>query len=184
MDGSATRRGHPAVHERFAGRHAAAGWAGESRRHGEGLAVLVGDLAFALADGLLDDLPPAARRAVARPAGRAGAGPVGRPRRGRESTDRSPAVARWVARYKSGRYTVERPLQLGAAVAGDDRCGPDGPRSASPSASAFQLRDDVLGVFGDPAMTGKPAGDDLREGKPTLLLALATVHATDGERRG
>ena len=182
MDGSATRRGRPAVHERFAGRHAAAGWAGESRRHGEGLAVLVGDLAFALADGLLDHLPPVARGVwhdlrVELVAGQwvdlvAAA-----------STDRSPAVARWVARYKSGRYTVERPLQLGAAVAGDDRTRAVWSAFGEPLGRAFQLRDDVLGVFGDPGETGKPAGDDLREGKPTLLLAMAAAHATDGERR-
>ena len=88
-----------------------------------------------------------------------------------------------VARYKSAKYTVERPLLLGAALAG---AGPEVEAAYSgfglPLGEAFQLRDDVLGVFGDEARTGKPVGDDLREGKPTLLLAVAAERATDGER--
>jgi geranylgeranyl diphosphate synthase type I len=98
-------------------------------------------------------------------------------------TDRSPALARWVARYKSGRYTVERPLHLGAALAGDDRLVGTYSAFGEPLGEAFQLRDDLLGVFGDPVDTGKPSGDDLREGKPTLLLALATEHAGGAGRR-
>jgi geranylgeranyl diphosphate synthase type I len=86
--------------------------------------------------------------------------------------------ARRIARYKSGKYTIERPLHVGAAIAGrlDDL-------QASLSAygdrlgEAFQLRDDLLGAFGDEAATGKPVGDDLREGKPTPLLAIATANA-------
>jgi geranylgeranyl diphosphate synthase type I len=181
MDGSATRRGEPAVHVRFARRHAASGWAGESRRHGEGLAILTGDLAFVLADRLLDTAPAGVRRLwhelrVELVAGQwvdvvAGAG-----------TDRSPALARWVARYKSGRYTVERPLQLGAALAGDDLLLSGYSAFGEPLGRAFQLRDDVLGVFGDPSETGKPSGDDLREGKPTLLLALASEYAAARDR--
>ena len=94
-----------------------------------------------------------------------------------------PDLARWVARYKSGRYTVERPLHLGAALAGEDRLV--GPYSAfgEPLGEAFQLRDDLLGVYGDPVDTGKPSGDDLREGKPTLLLALATGYVGGAGRR-
>jgi geranylgeranyl diphosphate synthase, type I len=79
-----------------------------------------------------------------------------------------------VARYKSAKYTVERPLLLGAALAGagaDVRAAYTG--FGLPLGEAFQLRDDVLGVFGDPAQTGKPAGDDLREGKRTYLIASA-----------
>jgi geranylgeranyl diphosphate synthase type I len=92
-------------------------------------------------------------------------------------------LARWVARYKSGRYTVERPLHLGATLAGDDRLV--GPWSAfgEPLGEAFQLRDDLLGVYGDPVDTGKPSGDDLREGKPTLLLALASDYAGGAGQR-
>jgi geranylgeranyl diphosphate synthase type I len=181
MDGSATRRGRPALHVRFASRHSASGWVGDSRRHGEGLAILAGDLAFVLADTLLDRAPPEAQRLwhelrVELVAGQwvdvvAAA-----------STERSPALARWVGRYKSGRYTVERPLHLGAALAGDPRLCDAYSAFGEPLGEAFQLRDDLLGVFGDPSETGKPSGDDLREGKPTLLLALATSLAEPDDR--
>jgi geranylgeranyl diphosphate synthase type I len=87
-------------------------------------------------------------------------------------------TARRIACYKSGKYTVERPLHLGAALAGRlDRLA--GPLSAYglPLGEAFQLRDDLLGAFGDSAVTGKPVGEDLREGKPTPLLAIASARA-------
>ena len=104
-------------------------------------------------------------------------------RRGRRAgTQPSPALARWVARYKSGRYTVERPLQLGASLAGRTELIDPYSAFGEPLGRAFQLRDDVLGVFGDPAETGKPTGDDLREGKPTLLLALAAERAARRDR--
>ena len=84
-----------------------------------------------------------------------------------------------VLRYKSAKYTIERPLHLGAALAGADRPLLGGLSSYGlPLGEAFQLRDDLLGVYGDPAVTGKPAGDDLREGKRTVLVALATERAT------
>ena len=76
--------------------------------------------------------------------------------------------------YKTASYTVTRPLQLGAAAAADR---PDVQaifhEVGTDIGVAFQLRDDVLGVFGDPAVTGKPSGDDLRSGKRTVLLAEA-----------
>jgi geranylgeranyl diphosphate synthase, type I len=182
MDDSSTRRGQPTVHMRFAMRHAVSGWSGDSQRHGVGLAILTGDLAFVLADSLLDAAPAAVRRLwhrlrVELVSGQwvdvvAGA-----------STRRSPALARWVSKYKSGRYTVERPLHLGAALAGrNDLIGPYA-SFGEPLGQAFQLRDDVLGVFGDPSATGKPSGDDLREGKPTLLLAHAAERARGDDRR-
>lgn len=181
MDGSETRRGQPALHVRFASRHERSTWLGDSRRHGEGLAILAGDLAFVLADALIDAATPEARRLwhdlrLELVAGQwvdviAGA-----------STDRSPALARWVGRYKSGRYTVVRPLHIGAALAGDPWLIPAYSAFGEPLGEAFQLRDDLLGVFGDPSQTGKPSGDDLREGKPTLLLAVATVLADPADR--
>jgi geranylgeranyl diphosphate synthase type I len=89
-----------------------------------------------------------------------------------------------VARYKSAGYTVQRPLLLGAAIAG---AGPDVVAAYTdiglPLGEAFQLRDDVLGVFGDPAVTGKSADDDLREGKQTLLIALAQQETDAAGRR-
>ena len=85
------------------------------------------------------------------------------------------ATARRIATYKSGKYTVERPLHLGAALAGrHDELGAALSAIGLPMGEAFQLRDDVLGAFGESAVTGKPVGDDLREGKPTPLIAIAT----------
>jgi geranylgeranyl diphosphate synthase type I len=86
--------------------------------------------------------------------------------------------ARRIARYKSGKYTIERPLHVGAALAGGGaplRAELSG--YGDPLGEAFQLRDDLLGAFGDEAITGKPVGDDLREGKPTPLLAIAIGRA-------
>ncbi|WP_306212480.1 polyprenyl synthetase family protein [Actinoplanes sp. RD1] len=93
--------------------------------------------------------------------------------------DGSVAGALTVIRMKAARYTVTRPLQIGAALAG---AGPAGQAAlqafGDPLGDAFQLRDDVLGVFGDPAVTGKPVIDDLREGKPTVMVAMARDRAS------
>ena len=98
--------------------------------------------------------------------------------RGGGSVDR----ALRVVRYKAAKYTIERPLQLGAALAGADRALLAAfDAYGQPLGEAFQLRDDVLGVFGDPVETGKPAGDDLREGKRTVLIATALERASDAE---
>ena len=84
-----------------------------------------------------------------------------------------------MAHWKAAKYTVERPLHLGAAIAGAEPAVYAGYTAYGlPLGEAFQLRDDVLGVFGDPSVTGKPAGDDLREGKRTALVATALSHAT------
>jgi geranylgeranyl diphosphate synthase type I len=90
--------------------------------------------------------------------------------------------ARRIARYKSGRYTIERPLHLGATLAGGRELVAPLSGYGAPLGEAFQLRDDVLGAFGDAARTGKPVGDDLREGKPTLLLAVAHERAEGAQR--
>jgi geranylgeranyl diphosphate synthase type I len=87
-----------------------------------------------------------------------------------------------VATFKSGRYTVERPLHLGAALAGRPDLADSYSAFGEPLGEAFQLRDDVLGVFGDPTETGKPVGDDLREGKLTPLVAAAFARATPSQR--
>jgi geranylgeranyl diphosphate synthase type I len=92
-------------------------------------------------------------------------------------------TAERIIRYKSAKYTVERPLQLGAAVAGAGGAESFLSGYALPLGEAFQLRDDVLGVFGDPGITGKPAGEDIREGKHTLLLVLGRQMAGPAERR-
>ncbi|WP_019900899.1 polyprenyl synthetase family protein [Salinispora arenicola] len=186
MDRSDTRRGEPAVHLRFAAQHRSAGWDGDADGFGDAAAILLGDLCLVWSDELLHSagLDP---RTVAR------ARPIFDQMRSEVTVgqyldvltqatgDTSVEWAGKVARYKSAKYTVERPLLLGAALAD---ATPEIHAAYStyglPLGEAFQLRDDVLGVFGDPAQTGKPAGDDLREGKRTYLVAAAleTVDST------
>ena len=187
MDGSDTRRGKPAAHRRFGTLHRGSGWLGSPESFGVGAAILLGDLCLSWADELLMTCG-LDRAALDR--GKAvydvmrtelmagqyldlleqavGGGSVER--------------ALTVVRYKSAKYTIERPLHLGATLAG---AGPDVVAALSeyglPLGEAFQLRDDVLGVFGDPSETGKPAGDDLREGKRTVLIAETLERATPSQ---
>lgn len=185
MDHSDTRRGRPAMHRRFETRHRAEARQGDAARYGGATAVLVGDLLLAWCDTLFTDcgLPWAAvRRAkpvldVLRTEVTAGQyldmlDPVATV--GDVGPDALVERARTVIRYKAAKYTVERPLQLGAVLAGapEPLVAALG-RFGLPLGEAFQLRDDLLGVYGDPAVTGKPNGDDLREGKRTVLLAEA-----------
>jgi geranylgeranyl diphosphate synthase type I len=82
--------------------------------------------------------------------------------------------------YKTAKYSIEAPLRIGAAFAGADQATLNSFTSFGiPLGIAFQLRDDILGVFGDPSVTGKPAGDDLREGKRTVLVALTKQALAD-----
>jgi geranylgeranyl diphosphate synthase type I len=179
MDRSDTRRGEPSVHRRFENRHRAAGWHGGAGNFGTSAAVLLGDLALVWSDELL-------HTSGLGPTELARARPVFDEMRTevtvgqyldvltQATADTSMERAGKVARYKAAKYTVERPLLLGAAIAG----APAHVRESYsafglPLGEAFQLRDDILGVFGDPAQTGKPAGDDLREGKRTYLVAAA-----------
>jgi len=183
IDRSERRRGRPSTHRAVAKQHADAGLAGDPEHHGVSVAVLLGDLALAWAD----DLFLAGALAIGA-AGRTA--PVWRAMRTEvlagqlldlavtASAVDDPAVqqrdAMLVNRYKTAAYTVERPLQLGATLAGAGVATVDALRAYGADVGvAFQLRDDLLGVFGDPAVTGKPAGDDLVEGKRTVLLALA-----------
>src|SRR5262249_12242867 len=103
---------------------------------------------------------------------------------GTASGSSDPVQAAKIERYKSGKYTVERPLHLGAALAGRlDSLGDPLSAFGLPLGEAFQLRDDILGVFGDAAVTGKPVGDDLREGKLTPLVAGAAARAPGSAAR-
>lgn len=184
MDDSATRRGHETVHRRFARRLADLGGVGEPRRFGEGVALLIGDVAHVYADSLLVGAEPPVWALWNELRLEVNVGQLldvlGSARR-----ERRLEVAERICRYKSGKYTVERPLQLGALLA-----APDGgarwldPLSAYglPLGDAFQMRDDVMGAFGLAEQTGKPVGDDLREGKPTPLLAMAVAQATPAQR--
>jgi geranylgeranyl diphosphate synthase type I len=185
MDASDTRRGEPAVHRRFEQVHTADGWDGDAHAFGAGAAILLGDLCLAWSDELLHrsgiDVNALLR-----------ARPVFDLMRteviagqyldvhAQVTADNSLQRASTVARYKSAKYTVERPLLFGAALAN----APSDVRDAYsgfglPLGEAFQLRDDILGVFGDPSETGKPAGDDLREGKRTYLVAAAFAAADE-----
>jgi geranylgeranyl diphosphate synthase type I len=187
MDASDTRRGRPAIHRRFEGLHRASRWGGEPEAFGTSSAILVGDLCLIWADQmLLASGLPAEALVRGRPTfdlmqSEVMAGQyldVLEQARGGTSVER----ALRVARYKTAKYTIERPLQLGAALAGaGDEVTAAYTAYGVPLGEAFQLRDDVLGVFGDPAETGKPAGDDLREGKRTVLVAMAAQRATPAQ---
>ena len=179
MDASDTRRGRPATHRAFEAEHRAAGWRGDPEQYGAAAAILLGDLLLGWAEDMLrrsgfpaEEVAPGlaifeqCRNEVI-------AGQfldVSVQARGRADVD----TAMTVLRYKSAKYSIERPIHIGAALAGAtpgqlEQLG----RFGLPLGEAFQLRDDLLGVFGDPEETGKPAGDDLVEGKRTVLVALA-----------
>ncbi|MEV6691108.1 polyprenyl synthetase family protein [Micromonospora sp. NPDC051196] len=192
MDASATRRGRPTAHVAVAAQHAAAGRNGDSGRFGEAVAVLIGDLCLVWADQLLARAALPAnrlldvRRGYDRMRVETIAGQyldlLGETDPESWSVDR----ALRVARYKTASYTVQRPLLFGATLAGVDDDAPLATaytRYGLAVGEAFQLRDDLLGVYGDPITTGKPTGDDLRTGKPTALLMLARELASPAQRR-
>ncbi len=189
IDGSQTRRGEPTSHARYTKTHKDNSWASEARRFGEGAAVLIGDLAFVYADQLMD----IANNDVAK---------IWNEMRvelnigqyldllGSAQRERNLTKAERVCRYKSAKYTVERPLQLGAVLAAPERSEElmlALSKYGLPLGDAFQMRDDVLGAFdfadSDKSLTGKPVGDDLREGKPTPLLAMAFERADSVQRK-
>ncbi|MFB7663483.1 polyprenyl synthetase family protein [Kitasatospora sp. NPDC056138] len=183
MDRSDTRRGLPSVHRRFEALHRRSGWRGDREQYGASTAVLLGDLLLIWCDELfLRSGLPSMRVLAAKPAfdlmrTEVMVGQyldVLEPVAGDSTDEGALERTRTVLHYKSAKYTIERPLQVGALLAG---AGPELLTAYSefglPLGEAFQLRDDLLGVFGDPAVTGKPAGDDLREGKRTLLIAHA-----------
>lgn len=179
VDASDTRRGKPTVHRAIAAEHASHGWQGDSDTYGENVAILLGDLALVWAEDMwrYSGLSETALLRAAEPWRGMRAEVIG----GQildialeASNSESEEMANAVNRYKTAAYTVERPLHLGAAIAGADEATIAALRGYGRDIGvAFQLRDDLLGVFGDPEVTGKPAGDDLREGKRTVLYALA-----------
>lgn len=177
IDASDTRRGRPTVHRAAESVHRAEQWAGDPARYGVSQAILLGDLALSWADEMFvgSGVDAAALGRALEPwysmktevlsgqmldvlAEAASATDEETPRR--------------VNRYKTAAYTVERPVHIGAELAGAGPATVAALRDFGVGiGQAFQLRDDLLGVFGDPDVTGKPSGDDLREGKRTLLLA-------------
>jgi geranylgeranyl diphosphate synthase type I len=184
MDGSLTRRGAAVTHEVFADQHRTTGGSGEARRYGEGIAILVGDLAFVYSDQLMGDAPLAAREIWHELRIELNIGQL-LDLIGTSLNERRRYKTERICRYKSGKYTIERPLHLGAALAAPERSAELQPQLSAyglPLGDAFQMRDDVLGAFGEEAVTGKPVGGDLREGKPTPLLARAVESASPAQQ--
>ncbi|WP_159499707.1 polyprenyl synthetase family protein [Microbacterium sp. 18062] len=195
IDNSDTRRGKPAAHRALEAHHRDQRWAGDAAAFGRSAAILSGDLLVAWSDDLLEEGLTTASSDEAATA----RAEYARMRRdvtvgqfldiAEESAflvagdDRHAERALRVASLKSARYSVEQPLRIGAALAGAST-GQLSTLSAfgHPVGMAFQLRDDVLGVFGDEARTGKPSGDDLREGKRTVLVAYAREVLAPGAR--
>ncbi|KQQ27356.1 polyprenyl synthetase family protein [Frondihabitans sp. Leaf304] len=187
MDNSDTRRGRPAAHRRFESLHRDESWLGDAASFGTNSALLFGDLLLSWSDELVSDafdsLPSrdaakGARREFNRMRTEVTAGQyldILEESAWRSVDDEMLlGRAQRVIVYKSAKYSIEAPLTIGAAMAGGT---PDQlealRRFGLPLGIAYQLRDDLLGVFGDPSVTGKPAGDDLREGKRTVLIATA-----------
>ncbi|RNI24471.1 polyprenyl synthetase family protein [Flexivirga caeni] len=183
MDDSDVRRGMPAAHRRLAEVHRERGLSGDPERYGEAGAILAGDLCLNWTDeiystsGLPAEELARGRRVLDTMRTQLMGGQYLDVAEAAQTWDGLPtadriARARKVIRYKSAKYTIEHPLLIGATCAGASE-----PALAALSdyglalGEAFQLRDDLLGVFGDPDETGKPAGDDLREGKRTVLIA-------------
>jgi geranylgeranyl diphosphate synthase type I len=197
IDRSDTRRGGPSAHRRFESLHEENGWEGSGAAFGDGAAVLLGDLLLGFSDDLLgealdDDLPRERARAVRREFGRMRAEVIA----GQyldileENAWRTGAEAELLPRaervivYKSAKYSVQAPLVMGGMLAGGTLEQLDALRRFGlPLGIAFQLRDDLLGVFGDTEITGKPSGDDLREGKRTVLIALTRRSLPASARR-
>ena len=187
MDASDTRRGRPSVHRAFTARHLAAGWRGDPEQYGAAAAILLGDLLLSWADELLrtcgfpaEQVLGALRYFDTTRSEVIGGQFLDVSVQARGAADVEQSMT--VLRYKSAKYSVERPLHVGAALAGgtaelvETLTG-----YGVPLGEAFQLRDDLLGVFGDPEVTGKPAGDDLTEGKRTVLVALALEALREGD---
>lgn len=190
IDNSDTRRGQPSVHKRFEAQHQDLGLAGSASAYGVASAILAGDLCLSLSEEAfseIEHLPSNARQIFNRMrtqvmAGQyldvleESAGPAYDPR---EAVRR----ARTIVTYKSAKYSTENPLLLGGALAGaNEKLLEDYSAFALPLGEAFQLRDDVLGVFGDAEVTGKPTGGDLLEGKRTELIAHALLLTDTVER--
>ena len=196
IDNSDTRRGRPSAHRSLQTSHGRSGWVGDAAAFGRSGAILLGDLLVAWSDDLLEE--GLAEASVARAA--AARAEYARMRRDvtigqfldiaeesafrTEDDDRHADRALRVASYKSARYSVQQPLAIGAALAGADAAQLRALAAfGHPLGMAFQLRDDVLGVFGDEAQTGKPSGDDLREGKRTVLIAFTRERLDASARR-
>lgn len=201
IDSSDTRRGAPSAHRRFESLHRVAGFAGDPERYGRSAALLLGDMLLGWSDELIDeavaqaiaalgntDAAIAARREFNRMRLEVTAGQyldiLEENAWSVHSDDEQLARAERVIVYKSAKYSVEAPLAIGALLAGGAPDQVDALRRFGlPLGIAYQLRDDLLGVFGDADVTGKPSGDDLREGKRTVLVAGARAALDEASLR-
>ena len=193
MDGSDTRRGKPAMHRRFESIHEQDELSGSATAYGASAAILLGDLALVWSDQMFHSAglaPEALLRSLSVHDEMRIELMAGQFLDIHEQALATSSVARSlkIARYKSGKYTIERPLHFGASLAIEN----ENQRQTLmtmysefglPLGEAFQLRDDLLGVFGDPTITGKPAGDDLREGKRTVLMAMTHDRASAAQEK-
>lgn len=197
IDNSDTRRGAPSAHRLFSALHAESGWAGGSDDFGRASAILLGDLLLGWSDELLDEgLAALDDRGAARAARAEFATMRTEVTAGQyldilqerawltQPDDEHRTRAERVIVFKAAKYSVESPLVIGGAIASASTTQIDALRAfGRPLGIAYQLRDDLLGVYGDPAVTGKPSGDDLREGKRTMLIAIARERLAVGSRR-
>jgi geranylgeranyl diphosphate synthase, type I len=192
MDASETRRGRPAVHRQFARAHEEAGYGGSAEAFGVGAAILIGDALLSWTDEMYHGSGlPAETLQRGQPMLNAMRTEVAAGQYldlvNQFSRNESVKSALRVITYKTAKYTIERPLHLGAAMAAPPDLAAAIAATCTdyglPLGVAFQLRDDILGVFGDPAQTGKPVSGDLREGKRTVLVALAYERASASQAR-
>ena len=193
LDQSDTRRGAPSIHKRFETLHKDKQWAGAPERFGIAGSVLVGDLMLGWSSEIFGnallhspnrEIESACRDEFSLMRVEVMAGQYLDVLEENAATTRP--VKEGVGRaekeilYKTAKYSIEAPLRIGAAFAGADQSTLGVfTQFGIPLGIAFQLRDDILGVFGDPSVTGKPAGDDLREGKRTVLVALTREALTE-----
>ncbi|MEU0009408.1 polyprenyl synthetase family protein [Streptomyces sp. NPDC006314] len=172
LDDSSQRRGLPTVHTKYTALHDSRGWQGEPRRYGEGVAILVGDLALVYSGELMSEAPASAVPEWNKLRSEVMIGQYMDVHAAAEfSVD--PRLSRLIAKIKSGRYTIHRPLVVGANAAGRNDLAPAFEEYGEAVGEAFQLRDDLLDAFGDSADTGKPTGLDFTQHKMTLLLGWA-----------
>lgn len=184
IDDASLRRGNQTTHRRFADIHQSSHLLGESRRFGEGVAILIGDITAVMADEFVSDVSPSTRHIWNRLRLEMNIGQF-LDTVGSAYKERSTQFAETVFRNKTAKYTIEGPLHLGAYAADVERAEVLEPMLSQyglPLGDAFQLRDDILGAFGDETEVGKSVGGDFLEGKPTLLLARAYEKASMAQR--
>lgn len=193
IDDADTRRGRPSAHKQYEALHTARGGRGSLHEFGAAAAVLLGDMLLMWSAEMFDASGAphleAARQELARMRAEVTAGQfldISAAFGVADDAD-ALAVASKVLEYKSASYSMRRPALIGARLGGADDTQIDAiGRFGSHIGHAFQLRDDVLGIWGDADLTGKPTGGDLREGKATVLVltAMDRASAADAEQLG